>query len=166
MAASLALHGAVLGALPGGESGGVAVGRLPATLVVQLETPPAPAPARQVAPARAPGIVPKRYYGAAEVDERAAPTDMAVLVYPEKAYLNRIRGTVRVRVYINDAGRVDKAEIVAATPGGHFEQAALEAVQRSRFAPARKDGRPVPSQKLIEVEFDPYGPTPEEPGKS
>jgi len=35
-------------------------------------------------------------------------------------------------------------------------------VAGARFRPARKDGRPVPSQKLIEVEFDPYGPKPEE----
>jgi len=76
--------------------------------------------------------------------------------------MNRLRGTVRMRIFISSDGRVDRAEVVDATPKGRFEQSALEAVQRTRFRPARKDGRPVPSQKLIEVEFDPYGPKPEE----
>jgi protein TonB len=67
-----------------------------------------------------------------------------------------------MRIYISHDGRVDKADVLAASPRGHFEEAALDAVQRTRFRPARKDGRPVPSHKLIEVEFDPYGPTPEE----
>jgi hypothetical protein len=35
-------------------------------------------------------------------------------------------------------------------------------VRRTRFSAARKNGAPVPSQKLIEVNFDPYGPKPGE----
>lgn len=161
LAASLALHAVLLGAAVGGDSETVAA-RLPATLVVQLETPaPAPASPPRSEPVPAPRILPKRYLTSSEVDERAVPLEMAELLYPEKAYLNRLRGTVRMRVYISSAGRVEKAEVVDAAPKGHFEQAAMDAVQRTSFTPARKDGRAVPSQKLIEVEFDPYGPTPE-----
>lgn len=158
LAASLALHAVLLGAAIG-DSETMAV-RLPATLVVQLETPAQapPAPPSDAAPARR--VLPKRYLSSSEVDERAAPLEMAALLYPEKAYLNRIRGTVRMRVYISSAGRVDKVEVVDAAPKGHFEQAAMEAVQRTSFSPARKGGHTVPSQKLIEVEFDPYGPRP------
>ncbi|MGH8703950.1 MAG: energy transducer TonB, partial [Burkholderiales bacterium] len=108
------------------------------------------------------GPAPTDYLRPGELDERATPVEVAPLVYPEKAYLNRIPGTVRMRIYISSDGRVDRTDIVAASPAGHFERAAIDAVQRTRFHPARKDGRPVPSQKLIEVEFDPYGPTPEE----
>ena len=96
------------------------------------------------------------------MDERATPVEVAPLVYPEIAYMNRLRGTVRMRLFISADGRVDRAEVVEAMPKGRFEEAAIDAVQRTRFKPARKDGRPVPSQKLIEVEFDPYGPLPGE----
>ncbi len=161
LAASLALHLIVLSAATGDGSHLVA-NRIPATLLVQLQTAaPAPAPARSDA-ASATRALPKRYLTSAEVDERAVPLEMAPLLYPKSAYINRIRGTVRVRVYISAAGHVDKAEVVQAAPRGHFEEAAIDAVQRTTFTAARKAGRPVPSQKLVEVEFDPYGPTPEE----
>ena len=161
LAASLALHLVVLSAATGGVSDPVAT-RIPATLLVQLQTPapaPPPAPTDTAPVARA---SPKRYLSSSEVDERAVPLEMAPLLYPKTAYINRIRGMVRVRVYISAAGRVDKAEVVDAAPKGHFEEAAIDAVQRTTFTAARKAGRAVPSQKLVEVEFDPYGPTPED----
>lgn len=163
LAASLALHLVVLGAATGGVSDPVAT-RIPATLLVHLQTPaPAPAPApAQSDPAPVARASPKRYLTSSEVDERAVPLEMAPLLYPKTAYVNRIRGMVRVRVYISAAGRVDKAEVVEAAPKGHFEEAAIDAVQRTTFTAARKAGRAVPSQKLVEVEFDPYGPTPED----
>lgn len=161
LAASLALHLVVLSAATGNVSDPVAT-RIPATLRVQLQTPaPAPPPA-QSDPAPLARASPKRYLGSSEVDERAVPLEMAPLLYPKTAYINRIRGMVRVRVYISAAGRVDKAEVVEAAPKGHFEEAAIDAVQRTTFTAARKAGRAVPSQKLVEVEFDPYGPTPED----
>jgi TonB family protein len=164
LAASLALHLVVLGAATGGDSEPVAV-RIPATLLVQLQTlqtpAPTPPPTRTDPPAAARAL-PKRYLTSSELDERAVPLEMAPLLYPKNAYINRIRGTVRVRVYISAGGHVDKAEVVQAVPKGHFEEAAIDAVQRTTFTAARKAGRAVPSQKLVEVEFDPYGPTPEE----
>jgi len=161
LAASLALHLVVLSAATGGVSDPVAT-RIPATLRVQLQTPaPAPPPV-QSDPAPLARASPKRYLSSSEVDERAVPLEMAPLLYPKTAYINRIRGMVRVRVYISAAGRVDKAEVVDAAPKGHFEEAAIDAVQRTTFTAARKAGRAVPSQKLVEVEFDPYGPTPED----
>lgn len=161
LAASLVLHLVVLSAATGGASDPVAT-RIPASLLVQLQTPapaPPPAPTDTAPVARA---LPKRYLTSKEVDERAVPLEMAPLLYPKTAYINRIRGMVRVRVYISAAGRVDKAEVVDAAPKGHFEEAAIDAVQRTTFTAARKAGRAVPSQKLVEVEFDPYGPTPED----
>lgn len=161
-AASLALHLVVLSAATGSVSDSVATG-IPAALRVQLQTPaPAPAPVQPSAPPVARAASPKRYLTSSEVEERAVPLEMAPLLYPKTAYVNRIRGMVRVRVYISAAGRVDKAEVEEAAPKGHFEEAAIDAVQRTTFKAARKGGRAVPSQKLVEVEFDPYGPTPDE----
>ena len=161
LAASLALHLVVLSVATGGVSDPVAT-RIPASLLVQLQTPAPPPPSAQSVPAPLARASPQRYLRSSEVDERAVPLEMAPLLYPKTAYINRIRGMVRVRVYISAAGRVDKAEVVEAAPKGHFEEAAIDAVQRTTFTAARKAGRAVPSQKLVEVEFDPYGPTPED----
>jgi protein TonB len=153
----------VLGGLGADESAAAVRERSARAMLVHLAgqpdaTPSDPPPA---AANRARPAAPK-YLGSSELDEPATPIEMAALVYPEKAYLNRIAGKVRLRIYISADGRIDKADIVAAVPAGHFEQAAIDAVQRTRFQPARKAGRPVRTQKLIEVEFDPYGPVPDE----
>jgi TonB family protein len=157
LAVSLALHASVLAAIaPGAQQPGSQAPTASALQVRLAEAakpvPPKPRTARSGSP---------RYLASSELDERAAPLELAPLVYPEKAYLNRIPGTVRVRVFISRAGAVDRAEIVAASPAGHFEAAALEAVRRSRFSAGRKDGQAVPSQKVIEVSFEPYGAAPE-----
>jgi protein TonB len=111
-------------------------------------------------PLRAP--LPPRYFKSSELDAGPAPMQLAPLVYPEKELINRIRGVVQMRIYISDAGLVEKSEIVSASPAGRFEDAATEAIRATRFRPGVKDGRAVRSQKLVEVEFDPYGPRPDE----
>jgi protein TonB len=96
------------------------------------------------------------YLPSAEVDTPAVPRERPHLVYPEDAYMARLRGTVRLRVFISEEGRVDEAHVVHAHPRGEFEEAALEAVRKLVYDPATRAGRAVKSQKLIEVTFDPY----------
>ncbi|HKX58494.1 MAG TPA: hypothetical protein VJN00_03915, partial [Steroidobacteraceae bacterium] len=102
LAASLALHLVVLSAATGGVFDPVAT-RIPASLLVQLQTPAPPPPSAQSVPAPLARASPKRYLTTSEVDERAVPLEMAPLLYPKTAYINRIRGMVRVRVYISAA---------------------------------------------------------------
>lgn len=169
LAASLALHAALLGAMGPGVREPALSQRAFTAMQIWLAgqraaaAPAAPVPAQRAeAPLPFRGPSPTKYLTSRELDERATPIEVAPLLYPEKAYANRLAGTVRMRIYISRGGRVERTEIVAASPAGHFEQAAIDAVQRTRFRPARKGGRPVASQKLIEVQFDPYGPTPQE----
>lgn len=169
LAASLLLHAGLLAAIGPSEAGPAPAGGLAeGKLVVRLahgEEATRNNPARTAqseAPVPFRGPAPTRYFTSAELDERAIPVETAALVYPEKAYLNRIAGKVRLRIYVSDAGRVERTDVLMASPRGHFEQAAVNAVRATRFHPARKAGRAVPSQKVIEVEFDPYGPTPED----
>ena len=153
---SLGLHASLLAAIapgahvPGGETPA-------AVLQVRLAKKAEPVKTRAVREARRGS---PRYLTSAELDERAAALELAPLVYPETALANRIAGSVQVRAFISRAGTVDRAEVVAASPAGHLEQAALEAVRRSTFSAGRKGGEAVPSQKLVEVSFDPYGAAP------
>lgn len=99
--------------------------------------------------------LPNRYYRAAEIDEKAEPIDIPPLIYPEEAYLRRIEGTVVLRVFISASGTIDSVDLLSATPPDLFEQSALDAVLATRFRPARLFGRPVNSQKTLEIRFDP-----------
>jgi protein TonB len=163
LAASIALHAALLASVgPGGAAPAVSTGlslaievRL-AAAPAQADPPATPKPAAAPAPGAFSGPARIRYYSASEVDERATPVELPALIYPEQAYINRLPGVVRMRVFISGDGHVVRTEIVDAVPAGRFEKAASDAVEKTRFHPARKDGRPVPSQKLIEVGFDPY----------
>lgn len=97
-----------------------------------------------------------RYYLASEVSEKAEPIEIPPLLYPEDAYLRRIEGTVVLRVFINASGGIDSVDILSAQPPDMFERSALDAVLSTRFHPARLFGRPVNSQKTLEIRFDPY----------
>jgi TonB family protein len=101
--------------------------------------------------------MPARYYKSSEVDTPATPLERGPLVFPEHAYVSKLRGTVKARIYIDEDGRVVSVDIVNVKPfGGIFEEAALEALRQVRYSPALLAGQTVKTQKLIEVVFDPY----------
>jgi len=106
-------------------------------------------------PASAAPIPLENYFHMSEVDLRAEPINEVLLRYPWPAYRRGLSGTVRFRLFISAEGELDKVELLNAEPAGHFEEAALEAITKLRFNAARKNGRPVKSQKTIDVVFDP-----------
>jgi len=131
----------------------------------QAATAQAATPAAQAAAPRPPGAVPEpqafglpldRYYTSRELDARAEPLNQPALIYPQEAYQARVRGKVTLRMLINERGGVDGVTVLEAEPRGVFEAAALEAAQALAFSPASLAGRPVKSQKTLEVVFDPY----------
>src|SRR5690606_13041668 len=76
--------------------------------------------------------------------------------YPREAERRNVRARVRLRVLIDERGRVQQTEIVerllldgrdreerVAEIGYGVEEAVLEAVARSRFRPGRHGGQPV-----------------------
>ena len=95
------------------------------------------------------------YLGTTEVDVGAEPSNEVFLAYPWMAYAQRLGGKVTVMLLINERGDLDQVTVTAAEPPGIFDAAALEAVNKLRFIPARKNGRDVKSRKTIEVVFDP-----------
>lgn len=100
-------------------------------------------------------LVPDRYLLPSEVDQKAAPLELATLIYPEEAYLRRIGGKVMLRLFIGETGSIDGIDILAADPPLMFDQAAIDAVMGSRFQAARLLSRPVKSTKTIWIQFDP-----------
>lgn len=82
-----------------------------------------------------------------EVIESVAP------VYPLSARLAGIQGTVYLEVEVGADGIPQKAGVARSSGNADLDAAALDAVMRWRFSPARQDGRPVPSQATVAVEF-------------
>jgi protein TonB len=73
--------------------------------------------------------------------------------YSEEARLNKIQGTVRVRVLVSVDGVVKQVTIVRGLPDGLNEEA-IRAVFQLRFRPAIKAGRPVSCWTTVEVDFN------------
>src|SRR5260370_27503401 len=73
--------------------------------------------------------------------------DRAEPRYPDAARLAGIGCTVLLELTIAPDGAVSGAKVSRSTAPGHgFEEAALEAARKLRFAPARLDRLAVPSQ--------------------
>lgn len=72
--------------------------------------------------------------------------------YPFVARKRKIEGKVVLAVVIDETGRLTKAEVIEASDRV-FAEASLEAVKKSTFLPARRNGRPVASRALLPIRF-------------
>jgi periplasmic protein TonB len=73
-------------------------------------------------------------------------------VYPHRArYLER-EGKVVLKLFIDHMGRLLNVTVVEAAAYG-FTEAALDAVKKSTFAPARRNGQSVASRAVIAIRF-------------
>jgi TonB family protein len=78
-------------------------------------------------------------------------------VYPPEALRDRLEATVGVQLVVNETGHVAEARVVA--PAGHgFDEAALDAVRRFTFEPARRNG--VAIRSTVDLAFEFHLPTP------
>lgn len=76
------------------------------------------------------------------------------VIYPEQAKQNKIAGIVVIKVFINEDGNPVKTEIIKGI-GYNCEEAAVEAIMKTKFSPAKLNGKNVGSQVLIPVKFKP-----------
>jgi TonB family protein len=118
------------------------------TEVVKPQQPVPEAPKVAVASPSTPPTVSQPASAAAPVSEAAHILDQPPPVYPQRAIHSRI-GTnqdqrVRLKVYVNERGQVLKVSVIEGVGGvSGFDEAAVEAANRSTFSPATRDGKPV-----------------------
>lgn len=72
--------------------------------------------------------------------------------YPPVANQKRKTGEVSLALWVNEKGRVAEAKVVSSTDPV-FEPAALAAVRKWRYAPAKIDGRAIASSFLVPIRF-------------
>jgi len=73
--------------------------------------------------------------------------------YPESARRDGKEGRVLLRVLVNEEGRTASVEVNRSSGVESLDQAALEAIKRWRFSPARLGDRPVESWVRIPIDF-------------
>ena len=131
----------------------------PITAEKTAESPPsipAISPARPEPVTTAPSLalgIDTTWYQARQVDVQPKAASKIVPLYPEEARQKGLEGTLKLRMKIDDLGRVREAEVVEADPPGVFEQATLAAFREARFQPAIRDGRPVRIEAYFRVDF-------------
>lgn len=72
--------------------------------------------------------------------------------YPEAARRGRVAGDVVLKILVEATGEVTRVEVVSGAPMG-LTEAAIEAVKRWTYRPARVDGQPVSVFKTVRVRF-------------
>jgi TonB family C-terminal domain len=96
---------------------------------------------------------------AGEVGGGAGQSSDAVLLkavgarYPATAMRERQEGWVLVSFTVDSNGRTSDIKVVDAQPRRVFDRAAIDAVQRYQFTPAKKDGVAVATVKQQKIEF-------------
>nr|WP_240352335.1 energy transducer TonB [Chromobacterium alkanivorans] len=73
--------------------------------------------------------------------------------YPERSRENGEQGTVLLRVEVGAAGRAGEVAVASSSGYPRLDRAAKAAVERWRFAPARRNGQAVDSVLMVPVCF-------------
>ena len=74
------------------------------------------------------------------------------IIYPSEARRDKVEGKVIVKVFVDEAGSVRRAEIVKGIGSG-CDEAAIAAVRNSRFRPGKMNGKVVKVQLAISLVF-------------
>ena len=81
------------------------------------------------------------------------PLDVVSPNYPPRCRRLGIEGTVRVRVLVGERGRPLEVLVGKSSGDASLDEAALDAVRKWRFEPARRDGAPIRAWAIVPIEF-------------
>ncbi|MCB0732468.1 MAG: energy transducer TonB, partial [Ignavibacteriae bacterium] len=74
------------------------------------------------------------------------------IVYPEIAKRAGVQGRVYVKAFVDESGAVKKAEVIKGIGAG-CDEAAVDAVLKTKFKPGKQRGKPVRVQVSIPILF-------------
>src|SRR5262249_20134430 len=95
----------------------------------------------------------EKIYSAMAVDVKAGITEKAPATYTKDARINRVTGTVILKVLLASDGHVTNIQTVSGLPFGLTERA-IAAARQLKFIPAMKEGKPVSMWMQIEYNFN------------
>lgn len=75
------------------------------------------------------------------------------IVYPQKAQKSGIQGTVVIQAFVDNKGRVIETLVLKGIPDSGLNEAAINAIRKTKFKPAKQKGVPVGVWISIPVNF-------------
>ncbi len=102
------------------------------------------APPKEV-PVAEPKIEPPRF-GAAYLDNPSP-------AYPAQSRRLGEEGRVLLRVLVSEDGNADTVQVETGSGSGRLDQAALEAVKKWRFIPAKRNNQPISAYVIVPIKF-------------
>jgi protein TonB len=102
-------------------------------------------------PPSSPAPTPKPACSAPDVPAKAV--DPVTPDEPEPARDQGFTGTAKIRVDLDQTGRVVGASVYSSTGSSQLDQAALQAARESRYSPEETDCKDVPGSYLFTVQF-------------
>jgi protein TonB len=93
------------------------------------------------------------WYEVRQLDVQPRALGSVQPVYPGVARRRGVEGSVKLMLKIDEFGVVQEAAVEEGDPPGVFDAAALEAFRQARFAPAKKNQRPVRALVYVRVVF-------------
>ena len=125
----------------------------------QTTVPPATqAPVGQPEPAHIPELTPPRPVFGPLPDYPGMRLVVHAGNSPSAASLGPPEGRVRLRLLVRSDGTVGSVEVVVSSGDPEVDRAAVDALSRWRFEPARRDGGPIDSYYFVWVTFQLRGP--------
>ena len=94
-----------------------------------------------------------RIFNFEQVDIAPEPVSKVLPVYPLKARILGIEGSVELVFVVRPDGSVERIRIESASPEGMFERVAVAAVGKWKYSPAKKDGVNVSSWVRLPLKF-------------
>jgi protein TonB len=82
-------------------------------------------------------------FDVADLDQPPQPLARLRPLYPARARLRRIEGSVTLEFLVDPQGRTSDVTVMDSEPGDTFVGSAVRAVLRWRFKPGMRDGKPV-----------------------
>lgn len=122
----------------------------PVTIAKAAAAPPPAAP--QVAAGKPP--VPAQPPKPVGATRGVNVVHMATPQYPVAAAREHTSGFATMEFTVGPSGAVSNVHVVASSPRGVFDQAAMQVIRESQFAPALKDGQPVAAVARRRIDFN------------
>lgn len=88
-----------------------------------------------------------------DLDEPPRPLARLQPIYPPQARMRKIQGLVVVEFVVAADGTARDITVVSSQPGDVFTEAAVRAIERWRFTPGTKGGKPVAARVIQKVTF-------------
>jgi len=114
--------------------------------IEEQEVPHSPLPPSPVEPIFAPYDEPPMPIGGYAAIQKN-------IVYPDKAKKNGIEGTVKIKAFIDETGKVSSASVLKGIPNTGLDEAAINAITKTQFKPAKQRDMPIGVWISIPVKF-------------